>query len=358
MRKTFSKNLTNHYYRSFVLSTNLGGQFLQDREQSNFNNRNLGRFFSFFKPSTTISYYYQKPSGYNINGSITHSKDYRIPTIDDLFPVIDSANLYSFNYGNAFLKSSRINNFNFMFNFNRVNSKNKKADVNFFVYGNFGIVNDDIADSSYYDDLGRKNVYLINIDGRKNWNVGSNFNTSFRIKKNVLQFTYNGTVLSSFSPNYINSIFSVSRIQSINNSLRVYFSLGEIVTFSFSQGINMSNSIQTGGNLRSFKNTNYLSTANINLKYPKGFTFSNTFNYVKNSTTKQSSALWNAFVSYRFLRTGQLEAKFSAMDILRQNKNIFIGSSNNTITTSVTNGLKQFFMFTIAYYPRKFGQTK
>jgi len=46
------------------------------------------------------------------------------------------------------------------------------------------------------------------------------------------------------------------------------------------------------------------------------------------------------------------------MDILRQNKNITIGSGNNTITTTVTNGLQQFYMLTIAYYPRKFGQTK
>ena len=84
-------------------------------------------------------------------------------------------------------------------------------------------------------------------------------------------------------------------------------------------------------------------------------TLSNTLNYVKNNTTKQSSALWNAFITYRFLKGKQLEAKFSAMDILRQNKNINIGSSNNTITTTVTNGLQQFYMLTFAYYPRGFG---
>lgn len=355
LSKSFAKRLSNRYFRTIVVSTNLGAQFLWEKDQSNFSKRNLSRDFSFFTPSTNLTYYYQKVNGYNLNANLSHSKNYSIPGLDQLFPIIDSANLYSFNYGNAFLRPSSVNNFRFNLSYNRGNNRNKKADINFGVNGNLGFVNDDIADSSFYDDLGRKNVYLINIDGRRNWNIGGNFSTSLRLKKNVLQFTYNGSVNNSQAPNYIDDIFSVSRSQNINNSLRIYFAVGEIVNFSVSQGINMSNSIQTGANLRSFKNTNYITGANINLLYPKDLTFSNTLNYVKNNTTNQSSALWNAFISYRFFKAKQLEAKLSAMDILRQNQNINIGSSNNTITTTVTNGLQQFYMLTISYFPRKFG---
>ncbi len=358
LSKSFSKRLSNRYYRGFTISTNLGAQFLREKDQSNFSKRNLNRNFSFFTPNTNLSYYYQKVNGFNINAGISHSKNYSIPGLDQLFPIIDSANLYSFNYGNKFLIPSRLNNFGFNFSYNRGNNRNKKADINFGLNGNISAVKDDVSDSSFYDTLGRRNIYLINIDGRKNWSIGGNFNTSIRLKKNVLQFSYNGSLNNSRSPNYIDSIFSVSRIQNLNNTVRIYFALGEIVNFSISQGINMSNSIQTGKNLRSFKNTNYVTAANINLQYPKALTLSNTMNYVKNNTTKQSSALWNAFVSYRFFKGKQLEAKFSAMDILRQNKNISIGSGNNTITTTVTNGLQQFYMLTIAYYPRKFGQSQ
>ncbi len=353
LSKSFSKRLSNRYYRAFTISTNLGGQFLREKDQSNFSKRNLSRDFSFFTPNSSLSYYYQKTNGYTINAGVTHNKNYSIPGLDQLFPIIDSANLYSFNYGNAFLRASRVNNFGINLSYNRGN-RNKKADININLNGNISSVKDDIADSSFYDDLGRKNVYLINIDGRKNWSLGGNVNTSIRMKKNVLQFSYSGSIYNSQSPNYIDDIFSTSRTQNMNNTLRIYFALGEIVNFSVSQGINMSNSKQTGANLRSFKNTNYVTGANINLQYPKDLTLSNTLNYVKNNTTKQSSALWNAFISYRFFKTKQLEAKFSAMDILRQNKNISIGSGNNTITTTVTNGLQQFYMLTIAYYPRKF----
>ncbi len=355
LSKSFSKRLSNRYFRSITVSTNIGGQFLREKDQSNFSKRNLTREFVFFTPNTNISYFYQKTNGYNINAALTHNTNYSIPGLDQLFPIIDSANLYSFNYGNAYLSPSKLNTFGLNLNYGRGGNRNKKADINFGINGNYVTVRNDIADSSFYDTLGRKNVYLININGRSNWNVGGNFNISFRIKKNVLQIGYNGSLNNSKSPNYIDNIFSTSSIQNINNSMRVYFAVGEIVNFSVSQGVNMSNSIQTGKTLRSFKNKNYVTSANINLQYPKDLTLSNTLNYVRNTTTNQTSALWNAFLSYRFLKSKQLEAKFSAMDILRQNKNISIGSSNNTITTTVTNGLQQFYMLTIAYYPRSFG---
>lgn len=355
LSKSFSKRLSNRYFRTITVSTNLGGQFLREKDQSNFSKRNLTRDFLFFTPNSNINYFYQKANGYNINAAVSHTTSYSIPGLDQLFPIIDSANLYSFNYGNQYLTPSMLNTFGLNLNYGRGGNRNKKADINFGINGNYVTVKNDIADSSFYDSVGRKNVYLININGRSNWNIGGNFNISFRLKKNVLQFTYNGSLNNSKSPNYIDNVFSVSSIQNINNSLRIYFAVGEIVNLSVSQGMNMSNSIQTGANLRSFKNRNYVTSANINLQYPKDFTLSNTLNYVRNTTTNQTSALWNAFLSYRFLKSKQLEAKFSAMDILRQNRNISIGSSSNTITTTVTNGLQQFYMLTIAYYPRNFG---
>lgn len=367
LSKAFAKNLSNRYSRVISISTNLGGQFLWEKDQSNFSNRNLNRNFAFFTPNSNLNYYYQKVNGYNINAGVTYTKNYSIATLDQLFPIIDSTNRYSFNYGNAFLEPAGVNSVGFNVNFSRGNnrgngrgnarnnSRNKKADINVNLNGNISRTNNAIADSSIYNADGSRNVYLINIDGRKSWSLFGNMNTSFQLKKNILQFSYNGSVFNSQSPNYIDQIFSVSRTQNINNSLRVYFSVAEIINFSVSQALNMSNSKQTGGRLQSFSNKNYVTSANINLQYPKDFTLSNTLNYVKNTTTKQTSALWNAYMSYRFLKSKQIEAKFSAMDILRQNKNIFISSGANGINTTVTNGLEQFYMLTISYFPRKFG---
>ncbi|MEJ8842463.1 hypothetical protein WG954_08710 [Lacibacter sp. H375] len=355
LSKAFTKNLSNRYFRSITFSTNLGGQLLWEKDRSNFSNRNLNRDFAFFTPNSNIAYFYQKTNGYNVNFNVNYSKNFAIPGLDQLYPIIDSTNRYYFNYGGAFLKPSATNSVGFNFNYNRGNNRNKKADINFNLSGNIGRVKNAIVDSSNIYNDGSRDVYLINLDGRKTWSLFGNVNTSIKLKKNVLQFTYSGSVFNSQSPNYIDKIFSVSRTQNINNSLRVYFAVADIINFSLSQGVNMSNSKQTGGKLQSFNNKNYVTSASMNLQYPKDLTLSSTFNYVRNEASKQTSMLWNAFISYRLLKSKQIEAKFSAMDILRQNNNIFINAGSNGINTTVTNGLEQFYMLTISYFPRKFG---
>lgn len=66
--------------------------------------------------------------------------------------------------------------------------------------------------------------------------------------------------------------------------------------------------------------------------------------------------LWNAFASCRFLKNEQAELKFSAMDILKQFKNISNTADAYGTTTYITNGLQQYFLITLSYYPRKFGK--
>jgi len=52
----------------------------------------------------------------------------------------------------------------------------------------------------------------------------------------------------------------------------------------------------------------------------------------------------------------QGELKLAAMDILKQYRNISNSVSAYVTSTSITNGLQQYFMLTFAYYPRKFGK--
>lgn len=352
--KNFRKNLSNRYNRFINIFANLQGQFLTEKNISNIQNRNLSRYYQFFLPTLNASYNYRKFNKYNLNLNLAQNTYASIPTIDQLHPIIDSANLYSFNYGNAGLKPSYTNNLNFSLTYNTEN-RQKKSDLNFGLNASVGQVNNAIVDSSNYDNLGRKNIYLINKDGRKFINAGFNISTSIKLNKDMLQLGYTGNYTGNVSPNYIDGIFSTSNSQNGTNNICVFYSIGEVATFQVSQALNINSSKQTGKNLTSFNNRTYITHASINLKYPKDFVFSNTFNYVNNKSAKQSAALWNAFVTYRFLKTKQAEIKFSAMDILRQNKNITVFAGTNSMTTTVTNGLQQFYMITFSYYPRKFG---
>jgi hypothetical protein len=47
--------------------------------------------------------------------------------------------------------------------------------------------------------------------------------------------------------------------------------------------------------------------------------------------------------------------KFTATDILKQFRNVSYFANPDGVTSSVSNGLQQYFMFTLSYFPRKFG---
>ena len=91
LSKSFTKRLSNRYTRVITISTNLGAQFLWEKDQSNFSKRNLSRDFSFFTPNTSLNYYYQKANGYNINAAIpnagnTQSMEVSLPSVHTLKP--------------------------------------------------------------------------------------------------------------------------------------------------------------------------------------------------------------------------------------------------------------------------------
>jgi hypothetical protein len=114
---------------------------------------------------------------------------------------------------------------------------------------------------------------------------------------------------------------------------------------------------QTAAELTSFKNANNSTRFGAVLNYPNNFTFSSTLDRVSNSNLDKPILLWNSFATYRFMKQ-QGELKLSAMDILKQYRNITNSVSAFGTTTRITNGLQQYFLLTFSYYPRKFGKTE
>ncbi|ODT35325.1 MAG: hypothetical protein ABS67_02220 [Niabella sp. SCN 42-15] len=353
--KNFRKNLSDRYFRYLNISAVLQGHILSEKNRSDIDDRNLDRTYSFFLPGLNISYNYNKFRKYNLSFNLSQNNSAGIPSIDQLRPIIDSSQS-SFNNGNPYLKPFYNNNLSFTFNYEKQSGRDK-GEFNFRVFLNAGRTRNGITDSSYLDQSRRRITYLINLEeGRRNMNGGLSVNKAFKLKKDMLQFTYSWNYSNNRTPNYFLGDFYRSKNTSSNNNLRVFYSVGDIATFQVAQGLNLTNSLPRGENAKPLKNTTYITNAGVNLKYPKNFTLSNTFDYVNNKQAGQTSALWNAFLTYRFLKTKSAEVKLSAMDILRQNKNIDVNTGLNSLSTTVTNGLQNFYMVTLSYYPRRFGR--
>lgn len=355
LSKQLRKRLSDRYNRYINIAAVVRGQMLSEKNESNFDYRNLNRSYQFFTPSASIGYNYEKYNFYVVEASLSGNTSYSIPSIDQLKPIVDRINQYSINLGNPNLKPTQSNDLNFSLEYRKEKSQ-KKTDYNMRVSGGIGSVADAIVDSSYFDAEGRQTGYLINMDGVRNYTAGFNAGTSFKLKNNkVLEFSYSINYANRVSPNFVDAIYTINNVNNLTNYFSVFYTLGDLGTVQASQSINSNSSTQSGNTLRSLKTVNYITQGNLNINPFKDVTISNTLNYVRNSTSGQSSALWNMFATYRFLKTKKAEVKLSAMDILKQNKNISVNSGANNLSTTVTNGLQQFFMLTLSYYPRQFG---
>ncbi|GAB3016554.1 hypothetical protein GCM10027051_21250 [Niabella terrae] len=355
LSKNFRKRLSDRFNRYINVTANLQGRIMSEKNSSNFAYRNLNRNFSFFMPSASVSYHYQKYNQYTIAMGLSGNSTPSIPTINQLRPIVDSINQYNINLGNPNLQPYTTNSLDFNFSYRREQGS-RNTDYSFNLNGGINDVKGAIVDSSFYDKEARRTTYLINRDGRKVYNGGFNMKTSFKLPKNkVLQFNYAITLAKTVSPNYIDSVFTNSRANNMTNRVSLFYTLGDIGNIELAQSVNTSASTQSTGQMRNLKTSNYITQGNLNINPFRDLMISNSMNYVKNSTTGETSALWNAFATYRFLSSKQAEVKLSAMDILGQYKNISSSSSLDNVSTTVTSGLQQFFMVTLSYYPRQFG---
>lgn len=357
LSKNLTRRLSDRFNRYINVSANIQGQFLTEKNESSIDYRNIDRSFSFFTPSASVGYNYQRFNKYTIEANLSGNSNPSIPSVDQLRPIIDtSTNVYSINLGNANLQPSVTNGLNFNFNYRR-EQPSRKADLSFELNGSANGVKRGIVDSSFYDaGNGRRTIYLINMDGRRNYSAGFTGRTSFKLKNNkVLQFNYSLNYTNTTSPNYVDGLYNIAKANGLTHNLGVFYTLGDIGNIQASQAINTNSSRQSSRNLQSLNAINYITQGNLNLSPVKDLTISTTINYVTNNTTSQTSTLWNAFATYRFLKSKQAEVKLSAMDILKKNQNIATSARVDNLSTTVSNGLQQFFMVTLSYYPRKFG---
>ena len=357
--KSINRQLSDRFRRNISFRTNLQNQLLYQKNTSTLSYRNIERTMYFFRPSASVDYSYDKFNKYEWKANISFNTGASAPSIDQLYPIIDSINRYNMIVGNPNLKSSSNNKFNFSTEYNskQFNQKNTySAGLNL----GYTLTNNAVGDSSIYDDAGGRTSYYINIAQRKSFNGNLRLSSSFKINKNNLQISYTSGFNNSESPQYINQIRSTSKNNSFNNNINLFFGYLDIFNISIGQSISSNKSIQFNklNKSSSLRSDLYSTNGQLNITLKKDITFTTTLNYLNNkagNNQTNEATIWNAYATYRFLKGKQAEVKFSVFDLLRQNKNIVNTVNANSSTTSIANGLTQYYMISLSYFPRRFG---
>jgi Carboxypeptidase regulatory-like domain len=366
LNKSFNK-WSSRKFNYYGVGASVNKQFIQEENSSSRINRNLNRHFTFTRLTANANYSRQVTDKYRFNGGMNYDNGFTYPTINQIAPVVDSINLYSLYKGGLNLVNSRNHNVSGNINFSTITPK-KPSQFSVSINGNINNALKPFVDSSVNlrdtiringaDSVflnGKQMRYTINGNRRYNSYFGYAVSFSRKIKANQVQVQYNGNVSTGMTPGYIDNIYTIINSANFSQSLRFtyYYKTFLIAGVGANSGVN--NSRQTGYRNSSFNTRTFSGEFNVTVNATKDASLSSNISYSKNNGIVKPVTIWNANASYRFLKSKQAEVRFTATDILKQFRNISYYANPDGVTSSVSNGLQQYFMLSFSYFPRKFG---
>jgi hypothetical protein len=355
--KTFIKTLTNRYKKTIIVEAELRDQIFNQKNVSQKTFQNFEYSYNKFVPKAGINYLNDQYGDHQITYQLNYNTSVDYPTVNQIAPLIDSANIFYQQRGNPRLKPSYKKELSFAITY--VSFVSKNIVDGYKVNVSTGTVGNVIADSALYDNLGRTINYSVNVNKSRYLNISGDFRKAYKFKGNQLQISGTTSTNITWQPNYINSVLNQSNNLFSDNSLSLIYTLKDYFALEVKEKLSVFRSKQTGFNNNEFKNSTQKTVLSASFNYLKKITLSSNISY--NSTSSSNSAtnkftIWNANVTYRFLKGNQAEVKVAALDLLHQNTSIINYGYNNSLTTGNVNVLKQYFMVTLAYFPRKFGK--
>jgi hypothetical protein len=357
--KMFIKVFTNRFRKSILLSADIQEQFFNQQNISEKQFQNFNHSYTSLLPAADITYTNDQFGDHLFTYKLNYNTSTGYPTVYQRAPLIDSANIYYQQRGNTTLKPFYKKEIAFTLSYISFQAKNLFDSYTINIQA--GSVQNSIGDSTLYDNLGRATNYSVNLNGVRYLNANGDFYKAFKLQTNQLQISGNAKLSINNQPKYINGALNQLNNLFSDNSLSLLYTYKETIALKVTEAIALYKSRQRGDFNNELNNSIQKTILSASVNLPQNITFSSNITFNKNTSSyvpASSFNIWNASVMYRFLKGNQGEVKFSALDLLHQNTNIINYGINNSLTTGSVNVLKQYFMLTVAYYPRKFGKAK
>jgi len=353
--KYFYKGLTNRYMKSFNINITPAVQQFTRNSQSSQDIQNFNYAYRKIIPSASINYNNHQYGSYELRSSIAYSTNVNYPTVYNLAPLVDSTNVWYIPKGNLHIKPEYIQTWQWKVS---LQSRKPKNPYQISLALDYNTIKDKISDSIIYDNIGRRINYNINMEGNYYWHLGSDIRKSYSPNKNHTFGLYASYDLYNYNtPQYLNAEYATSKNSNNNMSIEIAYSYLNLLNLKAKQGINFYENRQT--NSKKYQGNNSNTHLTVSWSFPKKISWATNINFNTNKALNQPTvnyALWNANVTYRFMKGNQAEVKLSALDLLNQNRSIINSTNRNIQTFGFDNVLRQYFMLGLAYYPRKFGK--
>lgn len=354
--KLYTKSLTNRYHKTFSASLSARKQYYTKFHEASHTVQNFRYYYEKLLPQASVQYTNHQYGSYEARYSLDFQSNVNYPTLNQIAPLVDSSNLYYIPKGNTNILPEHNNKLALRYN---IESRKPKNPAGFEFYADYTLVKDKISDSSFYDDAGRRIVYNVNVNDFENWHLGSNFKKAYSPNKNhtfELNCRYN--IYRYISPQYVNRLLNVSKTFNHQIDLQLGYTFKDVVALKAQQLISFYNAVQNEG-AEKFKSNNAFTRLAGTVQFPKNLTWSTNVTYNRSISGNRPAieyTIWNASLTYRFLQGNRGEFKLAALDLLHQNKSVINRVDGNVQVFGYENVLQQYFMLSLAYYPRKFGK--
>ncbi|MES2417866.1 MAG: outer membrane beta-barrel protein [Bacteroidota bacterium] len=320
-----------------------------------FNTIDLENSFSSY-PSFTQRYQFIAPS-LNINYkslNLSYSPSFREPDVKYIQPVANNTDPLFVQLGNPNLLPAK----SYQVNFNLYKYDTKRS-LNYNLNSNGSVQNNAVIMSRTIDANGVQINTPINADGIWRFYLGGNINKEFKNGKN--QFTLGTGFWSNYSRNIVmvNGFKSYTRNYTIGPRASARINLNDKFELGESYSLSINKSVYDNSFYRNLNFLTHNSETELVIRLPKKMVWETTYKIQYNTQSvagfNNSVKIWNAALTFLFMKNDRAQLKFALNDILNTNTRRYLSINENSIRDTNTNNLGRHGLVTLTYNIQNFG---
>jgi hypothetical protein len=287
--------------------------------------------------------------------SVNYNESYNPASSSSLIPVPDVSNPFFIRKGNPNLLPRHSRSLNA--HFYKYDPKSA-VNYNLYIYGN--LVDNDVISHRVIDANGIQTTTPVNADGTRSLNSSIGFGKEFKNKQKFI-FSFR-----------LGSWLGYNRSKLLVNDNTGYQSSTQFSP-SAGFGLNWNDVVEIRPEYRiSFSGTRYTDPAFTNLsivtqnlesefivRTPKRVVWETNILFRYNSQVApgipKNNLLWNAAVTYLFMKDQKGQLRLSIFDILNRNNNVYRYATQNYIIDNQTSVMQRFLSLTFTYNVRPMG---
>ncbi len=298
-----------------------------------------------FFPRASLVYKFNSNRRLNIN----YNGNTRQPTIQQLQPVADNTNPLNIQVGNPDLKQQFTHNINFSYNDYKV-LRERGINMN----GSYSITSNAIQSNITTDSIGKTRTQYVNMNGNYSYRGRIGYNQKLAKIWNGINFNTSYSFYESVSSSFVNG--KPNESHSGNHSISMGFSKFKENSFDLYTGNSFSYNTSYSS-IRPDVNNNYWSINSymgFNVQLPGGFEISQSVSAsFRQKTpvfpTNTDVINWDAYIAKKISKDKKSEIRFSAFDILDQNKGVNRNTGTTTVTETTYETLHRYFLVSLIW---------